>query len=123
MEDIKSQIWNKASKIDNLDSNMFRKDPCGAIIAWGQYNQPNAPFAWGIDHIFPISKGGDDNPENLRAMHLRNIEAKGDSYPNYTSAVIMDRTDNKSCNKDFVVNKDKQQILANLYPQAHQTND
>lgn len=115
--DLLDKLWEKATKIEGLDPAVFRKDPCGAIISRTHFRQPAAMFAWDLDHIFPVSRGGDDREENLRPMHLLNIEAKGDSYPIYHSAVTMDLTSNKPFEQEYAVRKETQQLLSQIYPE------
>lgn len=87
-EEIKDKIWNKAGAIPNLNPNMFRKDACGAIIMYDKFMQHN-PYGWVIDHIIPLSLGGDDNIINLRALHYMNDISKKDDYPSYYGTVIL----------------------------------
>lgn len=108
------KIWGKANTIEGLDPAFFRKDACGAIMSWAHYNQDSS-FGWVIDHIYPLSKGGDDNIVNLRAMNIANDRSKGDDYPVYRSAVTKDIDDNVPYDKDFRVNAKLQSQLAELY--------
>lgn len=115
-KDIIQQIWDKSRILDGMNPNLFRKDPCGAIIARDQYGQSSSPFGWEVDHIFPLEKGGDDNMDNLRAMHVLNLKAKGTDYPVYESAVTMDVVNNKPYRIQFRVREDLQYKLSKLYP-------
>ena len=40
-EQEKRAAWNKAREVDGYDKNMFRKDACGAWIAWSTATQWN----------------------------------------------------------------------------------
>lgn len=117
-QDILQQLWNKSRELEGMDPRLFRKDPCGAIIAWEQYEQQTSPFGWGVDHIYPVEKGGDDNIENLRVMHCLNLKAKGNDYPVYESAVTMDIVDNKPYVSQFRVKEEIQKKLSLLYPES-----
>lgn len=108
------QVWEKANKIEGLDPTLFRKDACGAIMSWAHFDQDTS-FGWVIDHIFPISLGGDDHLINLRAMNIANDRSKGDDYPVYRSAVTKDIDDNVPYDKAFRVNEKLQTQLAELY--------
>ena len=39
--------------------------------------QRNSRYAWNIDHIIPISKGGNNSIDNLQAVHIRCNRNKG----------------------------------------------
>ena len=47
-EEIINAVWNKGRVIKGMNPNLFRKDPCGAIIAYNQYGQKFAAFGWEI---------------------------------------------------------------------------
>lgn len=113
-DELKRQVWDKATEIDGLDPALFRTDVCGAIMSWTHYNQDSS-FGWVVDHIYPISKGGDDSLINLRAMNIANARAKGDAYPVYRSAVTKKIADNVPYDKTFRVNRNLQNKLAELY--------
>ena len=54
------------------------QDHCGAWIAKSAHGQQSAQ-GWEIDHIVPVARGGTDALSNLRPLHWRNNDAKGDS--------------------------------------------
>lgn len=113
-EQLKREVWEKATTIEGLDPSMFRADACGAIMTWTHYNK-NTSLGWVIDHIFPVSKGGDDNILNLRAMNYANNLSKGSDYPVYISALSKGLTDNVTHIKQFRVNHALQLKLSQLY--------
>lgn len=69
---IKDKIWNLASKIENKDPNLYRKDPYGNIIHYNSYGNRNDKRGWEIDHIKPKSRGGSDDIINLQALNWYN---------------------------------------------------
>lgn len=75
-EQEKRAAWNKAREVDGYDKNMFRKDACGAWIAWSKYGARDNDYGWEIDHIYPVERGGDNHPENLRAFTIETIRAR-----------------------------------------------
>lgn len=114
-EELIARVWAKGRKLDGMNPDLFRKDPCGAIIARTQYGSRTAAFGWEVDHVYPVSKGGDDNIANLRPMHWRNNASKGDDYPVYYREVTLDGSKNIESRKEYRVNDDTQQKLAELY--------
>ena len=107
-------VWEKAGKMEGFDPAMYRRDACGALIMRDKYGKEN-PFGWEIDHIFPMAKGGDDNPENLRALHYQNNRSKRDDYPSYTSMITFDGKENIEKTRSLTVNEATRQRIAQLY--------
>lgn len=108
-------IWKKAQTVEGYNPALFRKDCCGAWMAYVKYGDTTNPYGWEIDHVYPQSKGGDNRLENMRAMNWRNNRSKGNDYPSYNSAVVA--SDNKNIQKEevFTVNKELQATLRNIY--------
>ncbi|MDE7402279.1 MAG: HNH endonuclease [Muribaculaceae bacterium] len=92
-QDIK-RIWEKGIKIEGLDPDLYRKDVAGALMIFTKFNDHTDEYGWSIDHIYPIAMGGDDNPVNLRPMHIENIRSKGSDFPVYFRVRKMDGTRN-----------------------------
>ncbi|MFI3296906.1 MAG: HNH endonuclease domain-containing protein [bacterium] len=110
-EEDRLKIWEKAIKIDGFNPEKYRQDVCGAWIAYSRYGDRNNMYGWEIDHIYPRSRGGNDDERNLRAMHWRNNESKGNDYPHYESVVIADGNRNIDRNVSFTVNEATRKIL------------
>ena len=113
--DIINKIWQTARKVEGVDANMVRKDPCGAWIVRDKYGHPDNEYGWEIDLIYPRSLGGDDNPLNLRAMHCANASSKGDSYPSYIVSVTSEGDKNIPTKRVLKVNRAKREVLEALY--------
>ncbi len=107
--------WDKATTIANYDSSKFKQDPCGAWMQRDQYGNPDHAFGWEIDHAYPVSKGGDDFPQNIRAMHSQNNRSKADDYPDYTCALTSNDTKNIATSKGMKIPDDLQNILKQKY--------
>ncbi len=114
-DDIIDRIWQTARKVEGMDADMVRKDPCGAWIVRDKYAQPENEYGWEIDHIYPLSMGGDDNLKNLRAMHCANARSKNGSYPSYIVAVTSEGDKNIPTKRVLKVNRAKRDVLEALY--------
>ena len=110
-EQKKKTAWERARKIEGYDAAMFRQDACGAWIIWDQYGNRENSYGWEIDHILPISKGGRDIADNLRALQHQNNASKGDDYPSYTAVVVADGTRNIRSVRNLTVNKQVRERL------------
>lgn len=108
-------VWNKARKVEGFDPALIRKDSCGAWILRNEYGNTESIYGWEIDHIYPLSRGGDDNPQNLRALQWSNNRSKGDDYPAYNSAFQAEGTLNIPSEVQYTVNEGLQEQLKQLY--------
>jgi 5-methylcytosine-specific restriction endonuclease McrA len=79
-------VWDKAAIVPGFDPALYRKDACGAWIAWSEYgNQHN--LGWEIDHTIPVAMGGKDTIDNLQVLQWRNNRIKADHWPNWYCAI------------------------------------
>jgi len=76
-EEEKQQVWGKGKEEPPNDSNVYRKDACGAWIKRSLHNDVSSQtnYGWQIDHIDP--DGGDDL-SNLRPLQWYNNNIKTD---------------------------------------------
>lgn len=114
----KQDAWNKAQPVPEVDSSFFRKDACGALIRWDMYGVQDSEYGWEIDHIFPKSLGGDENPINLRALHHANNASKGNDYPSYESVVSAEEGHNRERRRYLVINEKIRVELKKIYKDA-----
>lgn len=114
-EQDKKIAWEKAREVKGYPPDMFRKDACGAWIAWSKYGQRDNDYGWEIDHIYPESRGGDNHPDNLRALHYLNNISKDNDYPSYIAAVKAEGDENVRNERPLSVNKKMQEKLSQLY--------
>ena len=45
---LKRSVWEKGQIVDGLNPDMYRKDPCGAWIAWDKYGMQDNMYGWEI---------------------------------------------------------------------------
>lgn len=117
------EVWNKGQRVEGFDSDMYRKDPCGAWIVWDKYGVQDSIYGWEIDHIYPQSKLQEqgfreeliDDIRNLRPMQHSNNESKGNDYPSYAAVVTSEGNRNIYKDASLVVNEATRNILAQLY--------
>ena len=79
----KLEIWYKAQPIPGRPSNLWRRDCCGFAIRYTDFGDRDSMYGWEIDHIYPVAKGGNDNPRNLQPLNWKNNAKKGDSLTWY----------------------------------------
>ena len=75
------KIWEKATPVQGVDSNKWRKDQCGAWIQRDKHdaispNEPHTSFKWQVDHIKPDSEGGADTVSNARPLQWYNNDCR-----------------------------------------------
>lgn len=114
-EETIQQVWDKAQKVEGYNPATIRKDGCGAWILRAEYGNTESIFGWEIDHIYPVSSGGDDSLINLRAFQWENNRSKGDDYPVYKVTVQSEENTNVYSDKQYTVNAAIQDQLKTLY--------
>lgn len=89
------KVWEQAEAVSGYDPNIWRKDFAGAWIRVDCYGKPSE-YGWVVDHIQPITKGGNDNLNNLIALHWQNNITKQDDYPVFSTSISSDGEKNVS---------------------------
>ena len=64
------------------------QDVCGAWIDKAAYGQRGSNYGWEIDHIIPRSRGGTNAIANLRPLHWKNNDAKGDNLDGHWACAL-----------------------------------
>jgi hypothetical protein len=72
-------------------------------------------YGWEIDHVLPLSRGGDSDLRNLRPMQWENNRKKADDYPEYSTSVTSDGNKNIYADQYYTVNEPLQKELKKLY--------
>lgn len=123
IESLKRLVWNRGFKVDGYPEDTVRKDACGALMVFEDYEDEGSIFGWRFDHIVPIvllekldvPQDEFDNLRNLRPLNIANVISKGDDYPYYTSAFVADGTTNIERQSNKVVNAKIREELKKLY--------
>jgi hypothetical protein len=71
------EVWIKGTIVQGYEPAEWRKDECGAWIAWSQYGNRDSDYGWEIDHIRPVDRGGSDDIDNLRPLQWENNASRG----------------------------------------------
>ena len=73
-------VWEKADTVLGCNPDEWRKDQKGAWIYYNAYGDRTSDYGWEIDHITPLSNGGQDILSNVRPLHWRNNVAKSNGW-------------------------------------------
>ena len=71
------EMWEKAQPVRGRNPETWRRDDEKNLIRKPSYGT-QGEYGWEIDHKNPKSKGGSDNPRNLRPLHWEENREKGD---------------------------------------------
>lgn len=69
--------WDRAAKMRGKNPDTWRRDELGNSMRHGSYGS-ESDLGWEVDHRNPVSKGGTDNPRNLRALNTAANRRKSD---------------------------------------------
>lgn len=73
-------IFNKGQIASGMDPTQWRYDACGALMNFYSYGDTTPKgFGWEVDHIYPVSRGGQTVLANLQPLQWQNNRSKGDS--------------------------------------------
>jgi len=122
-DELKLEIWSKATFVAGYDPDVIRKDACGAWIIFDKYGDKDSIFGWVIDHIYPANKLRErnipieciDNSLNLRPLNWLNDKSKKDDYPIYHAAVVSEGVKNIRGDYQFEIDEDLKVRLSKLF--------
>ncbi len=77
-EETKELVWEKGRIIPDFDPDIWRWDKCGKTMKWNDHGDRTSRHGWEIDHINPVSNGGDDDFMNLQPLNWETNVYKGD---------------------------------------------
>lgn len=100
----KYEVWMKASEVTGVDGDMFRQDYAGAWIRYADYGNRNSQYGWEIDHLKPLSMGGEEEITNYLPLQWQNNVRKGENYPRWATAVTSDGQNNVEQEKYWKIN-------------------
>ncbi len=76
-EDINA-AWEQASAVPGKDRDIWRRDEEGNLIRYGSYGTQEE-YGWEIEYRHPLSMGGSESSQNLRALHWADKRKKSES--------------------------------------------
>lgn len=114
-EDVIEEVWEKGLVVEGYNPDLYRKDFAGAWMSRSAYGDKDSLLGWEIDHVYPVSLGGQNHFVNLRPMNIRNNRSKGNSYPRYAYALKADGNQNVESDGFCVVRDTLQDILKEIY--------
>lgn len=121
--ELKEIAWSSAQVVVGYDPDLIRQDACGAWIAYADFNNRESLYGWEIEHIYPsfrlkrlnVPEKMWNNPMNIRALHWKNHQSKGGSYPMYTAVITNEGENNVESSFTYLVNEALQDCLRNLF--------
>jgi 5-methylcytosine-specific restriction endonuclease McrA len=72
------KVWEKGKIKSGLNPATHRLDAYEALIEWDKYGDREHRYGWEIDHIKPISDGGNNDIDNLQPLQWENNVRKSD---------------------------------------------
>lgn len=131
-DEILNKIWEKGRKDSKYNSDVVRRDACGAWMIKGKYNDRDSIYGWEVDRIYPESKLKElgvpqeliDDIANLRPLNWKNNVSKGTDYPHYQAkmkADVVSDNDGKAedynveCSDEKEINADVQHGIEELF--------
>lgn len=71
-------VWEKGTRIQGKDPDLYRKDAAGNVIYKPAYGKQGSQ-SWEIDHQKPLAHGGPDTMKNKQPLQTQTNREKGAS--------------------------------------------
>lgn len=92
-EEVIQLVWEKGICVEDNDSNLWRKDECGAWMQRSMHSDRTSQYGWEVDLIDPLRS---EDISNLRPLHWKNSVGRG------TGKLICRITSNGIDNKEVI---------------------
>ena len=86
---LRDLVWRKGKIVQGYDPAKWRKDFAGAWMYYDAFCL-NGEYGWEIEHIRPLSQGGEASISNLMPIHWRNNMVKANNFPKFKSLITSD---------------------------------
>ena len=75
-----AHVWAMGILCGDVEGDEIRMDACGSYMLRSHYGHRTSQYAWEVDHILPIKRGGTDDLWNLQPLQRRNNRSKADKF-------------------------------------------
>lgn len=95
-------VWRKGTVVEGYDPAKWRQDFAGAWMYYDAYGTIGN-YGWEIDHIRPLSLGGEESINNLMPIQWQNNIIKANNYPEFKSMVSSDGNKNTRKEQTWII--------------------
>ena len=81
LEDLKRAAWARTGPVAGQHSWEFRRDCLGNLVRYADYGNRHSPFGWELEYIVSRAAGGSADPENLQALHWKQVAMRAAPEP------------------------------------------
>ena len=85
------RVWKMAIPYGVVSDCEVRIDACGTYMVRDLYGHPTHKWAWEIDHILPVKRGGTDAIWNLQPLQRTNNRRKGSKFTAEWAQLLLSR--------------------------------
>lgn len=69
-------IWNRAETIPGIAPNIYRRDECGAWMAFNEFGNARSSLGWQIDFSLYDPNNNDEDFGGLKPLHCQNYRSR-----------------------------------------------
>ena len=73
-KEVWNEVYGKLEEIEDYTGRLMKKAACGDL---------NSAYCPTIDHVRPLSQGGEDSMRNIILCHKNTNEEKADCFPHW----------------------------------------